>query len=243
LRQLREFALELRGIYTNTRDHHLNSRYGPRGDWRKTANSACRERKSSQLYAIFSILSLALGKPPALGQKLKFEYYDKDKKFQTFEKTAVEIYESLAPEFVVQDCIMLAHDASLPTHRAVVSENSLFNIMGYKPTRFVNVDIDLMEKMVIEMIKADRPVWFACQVETFSDSASGVMDTKLYDFMAALGTGLNMSKQDVSRAAMPCLESGPSLMLLLFSSSSFVSLPLSKRLLTRDAWPTHAMGE
>ena len=81
------------------------------------------------------------------------------------------------------------------THLTV---DRLGNVVGgYRPITYVNVDMATMKRATIRMLKAGLPVFFGSDVGKFSASASGIMDTRLFDYNLALGSGngsLQMSK-------------------------------------------------
>jgi bleomycin hydrolase len=49
---------------------------------------------------------------------------------------------------------------------------------------------------VVKSIKAGYAVFFGCDVGKFSHSASGLMSTELFDYEAAFGTKLGLSKAE-----------------------------------------------
>jgi aminopeptidase C len=44
----------------------------------------------------------------------------------------------------------------------------------------LGLDSETLKELVIKMIKADRPVWFGCDVGKMSTSTYGIMDTELF---------------------------------------------------------------
>lgn len=75
--KLREFAFELRQISEDT----------------SVSSNAVRRRKEEMMSDVYNTLSVCLGTPPKVGEKLSWEYYDKDGKFGSWEGTSTEFFE------------------------------------------------------------------------------------------------------------------------------------------------------
>ena len=123
-----------------------------------TAVAACRSRKAEQMNEIYSILSMTLGEPPRPNDKLTYEFYDKDKKFQSFNKTPLEIYESLGSAFKASECISLINDPRNEENKLYTVER-LGNVWGARPVLYVNTKMDVMHDMIVKLLKADMPIW------------------------------------------------------------------------------------
>ena len=143
-------------------------------EMKKIAVSACRSRKNEQLSEIYTILAMTVGVPPARDGKLTYEYYDKEKKFRSFNLSPIEIYESLAPTFTVGDSISLINDPRNATNKAYTVAR-LGNVWEGKPVLYVNTEVDVLEQAIVKMLKANQPVWFGCDVGKASNTALGVM--------------------------------------------------------------------
>ena len=82
------------------------------------------------------------------------------------------------------------------THMTVAHLGNV--VGGNRPITYVNVDMATMKRATIKTLKAGVPVFFGSDVGKFSNSAAGIMDTKLYDYDLAFGSGngsLQMSKE------------------------------------------------
>lgn len=111
-----------------------------------------------------------------------FDYYDKNKKCHRIESTPLEFYR----KYVVYDCsqtISLVHDPRYPAP-SLSTVDRLGNVVGGRPIRYLSVESDTLKKIVVDLIRANIPVWFGCDVDQASDYRLGVMDLKVYDVRA-----------------------------------------------------------
>jgi len=192
--KLREYSLELRALYgktlqvlqeTTSDKTHLERC--------KVAMAACRSRKAEQMSEIYTILAMTVGQPPRPDEKLTYEFYDKDKKFKSLSMSPLEFYKSLESSFKAEDAISLINDPRNATDKLYTVQR-LGNVWGARPVLYVNTDTDVLEDMIVKMLKADLPVWFGCDVGKCSNSALGVMDCDLFDYGNTFGTKLGMTK-------------------------------------------------
>ena len=58
----------------------------------------------------------------------------------------------------------------------------------------VTAPIETLEEAVIAGIKANTLLFFECDSDQSMDSTKGVADVDLYDYKAAYGFGMNMTK-------------------------------------------------
>ena len=123
---------------------------------------------------IYTILAMTVGVPPARDAKLTYEFYDKNKKFQSLTLTPLEIYASLASNFVAHECISLINDPRNAIDTLYTVER-LGNVWGGRPVLYVNTEARVLEETMVKMLKADVPVWFGCDVGKCSNSALGIM--------------------------------------------------------------------
>ncbi|KAK9897360.1 peptidase C1B, bleomycin hydrolase [Cystobasidium minutum MCA 4210] len=194
--KLREYSLELREIYSSRlsslKDEqslaHLSSE-----TLADMAVKACRSRKTEQMSEIYTMLAMMCGVPPKADEKLTYEFYDKDKKFKSIKATPKELYKSLEGSFKASDCISLINDPRNESNKLYTVQR-LGNVWNGRPVLYVNTESETLEDTIVKMLKADMPVWFGCDVGQFSNTALGIMDTKLFDYKQTFGTGLGMSK-------------------------------------------------
>ena len=160
--------------------------------------------KARMMQEIHAILVLMLGPPPKPDQSFTWEYVDADNKFQKLSKSPLQFaHELSSPSMVrvlsanVNQLFSLVND---PRHEYLkhLTVDRLGNVVGGQSAiTYVNVDMATMKRATVKMLKAGLPVFFGSDVGKFSNSTSGIMDTKMYDYDLAFGSGngaLQMSK-------------------------------------------------
>ncbi|CAD6587372.1 MAG: hypothetical protein CYPHOPRED_003901 [Cyphobasidiales sp. Tagirdzhanova-0007] len=191
--KLREYNLELREIYGRTKAVVMETTAKSSSEYARMAIQACRNRKVEQMSELYRIIAMCVGTPPKANETVEFEFYDKNKKFQTLKMSPLELYSSLATTFKAEDNISLINDPRNDMS-TLYTVQRLGNVWGARPVLYVNTETKVMEEMVVKMLKADLPVWFGCDIGKLSNSAMGVMDCDLYDYANTFGTTLGMNK-------------------------------------------------
>ena len=156
--QRREYMLELREIYAQFKTHDQATKEDVSGQWKFQAIAACRRRKKQQMYEIYSILAMVLGKPPTAKQALTLDVYDKKNKHKCLTMSPLEIYHSLAPDFVVDEFVMVAHDPRHPVNTAYTVQRGS-TVLDFNQSKYLNVDIDTIEDLIVATLKTDRAIW------------------------------------------------------------------------------------
>lgn len=189
--KLRSDALTLRSIVTSS-----NS---------SSSKQKILAAKARMMQEIHCILTLMLGPPPKADQQFTWEYYDANDSYHKVQKTPLQFAMELSTPAVIRTLsgcnvnklFSLVND---PRHKYLthMTVDRLGNVVGgNQPITYVNVDMATMKRATIKMLKASMPVFFGSDVGKFSNSASGIMDTKLFDYDLAFGSGngsLQMSK-------------------------------------------------
>lgn len=156
--KLREFSLELRALFGKTvAVMDLTTAEG-RAHAHRVAIAACRAKKTTQMAEVYTIMAMTLGEPPHADEKLNFEFYDKDKRFQSLSLTPLELYKSLGSAFDTKNCISLINDPR-NTLDTLYTVQRLGNVWGARPVLYVNTSTNVMHDMIIKMLKKDMPIW------------------------------------------------------------------------------------
>ena len=175
LHKLREYAKQLRD---------LNESGGQISELRKLKNNQMKE--------IYRILCIFLGEPP---KKFDWQFRDKDKKFFDFQGVTPKEFMKKHVPFNINDKVCLVH---APTQdkplNNVLTVKYLGNIVEGFPTRYLNVDINVIKQAAAESIKAGEAVWFGCDVGKRFHRDIGVMDMDLYDYNLVIGTDTKLDK-------------------------------------------------
>jgi bleomycin hydrolase len=184
--KLREDALVLRSICTT--DPHSLRRSLP-------------VIKANMLKDIHRILTIMLGAPPSPTSNFTWEYLDTNSKFHTLTTTPLKFAKELSSPSLtrqlhgadVNSFFSLVHD---PRNKplTLLTVDRLGNVIGGRPTTYVNICMDTLKKAAIAMLKAGLPVFFGSDVGKYSNSQTGIMDEKMFDYTLPFDITLNMDK-------------------------------------------------
>lgn len=193
--KLRDFALELRQVHDDALDHSLNILGKDRDSAKAAAVLDARAAKEKMMGQVYQCLAIAFGTPPSANSTFTWEYLDVNGKAHALESTPLDFYHSHCSGFKASEYISLIND---PRHDCNQSYtvNRLGNVWGGRPVRYVNTTSESLKELVVKMIKADKAVWFGCDVGKMSSTTFGVMDTKLFDYESAFGFAPQLSKSE-----------------------------------------------
>ncbi|KAB1958670.1 C1 family peptidase [Lactobacillus johnsonii] len=140
----------------------------------------------------YRVLSICFGTPP---EKFTYEYRDKNKKYHTTgEVTPLEFYKKFA-DINLDDYVELMN---LPgggyKYNQTYGIELCNNVVGGKNIRYLNVPMHDMRRMVIDQLKDDEPVWFACDVLQEWNNPAGLLSLKVYDWKRSFGISLGKDK-------------------------------------------------
>ncbi|KAJ5281230.1 cysteine protease [Penicillium angulare] len=190
--KLREQALALRKLATKKE-----------ADQAAYLTASAKERF---LQEIHSIVTLLLGPPPSPEKKFTWEYYDGNGTAREVHQTPIEfgkqafrsqtrVSSRSSPAVSPGRLISLVNDPRNEYNR-LLTVDKLGNVLEGQSLRYVNVEMPVLKKAVISMLKAGHPVFFGCDVGKFSDSTLGVMDADLTDLALGFNISLGMSKAE-----------------------------------------------
>ncbi|KAI1124208.1 peptidase C1-like family protein [Nemania abortiva] len=176
--KLREYALVLRNIIKNKQ-----------GSTRTVAIlKATKERMMREIHAI---LTLTLGPPPANNEPFVWDFRDRDGQPCTVRKTPLQFAQDIAVSVptsgyhltnnAIKGMVSLVHD---PRHEpmSLMTVDRLGNIVGGRGITYINVEMSVLKKACVTMLKAGLPVFFGSDVGKFSDRLAGIMDLSLIDY-------------------------------------------------------------
>ncbi|KPI40562.1 Cysteine proteinase 1, mitochondrial [Cyphellophora attinorum] len=183
--KLREDALKLRSIKQQATSG---------------TSSKLAAMKARMLQEVHCILTLMLGPPPKPEDKFSWDHYDSNGKFHQLQKTPLDFAADISSSnsfrtlgAKVSDMFSLVNDPRNP-YMKLLTVDRLGNVVGGRPVTYVNVDMSTMKAAAISMLKAGIPVFFGSDVGKYSNSTTGTMDTRLYDYKLAFNVSLDMSK-------------------------------------------------
>ncbi|KAH8690003.1 putative bleomycin hydrolase [Talaromyces proteolyticus] len=182
--KLREQALALRKLVTSGKQHLIE------------------QYKRNALQEIHTILTIMLGPPPSPDKEFTWTFYDANEKFTKVITKPTQFAATLSDKQTVRACggtdvhqlFSLVNDPRNEYNR-LLTVDRLGNVVDGVPVRYVNVDMDIIKAGAIAMLRAGIPVFFGSDVGQFSDPASGIMDTDLYDFNLGFNITLGLTKE------------------------------------------------
>ena len=157
------------------------------------ANSAeLQAKKEELLQEVFNFLAMNLGLPP---RQFDFAYRDKDNHFNSESGLTPLIFYQKYVDLKLDDYVSIinAPTADKPYGRSYTVE-MLGNVVGSKPVRYLNVEMDRLKELAIAQMKAGETVWFGSDVGQSSNRKTGVMAEGMHDFTASMDILLTQDK-------------------------------------------------
>ena len=157
------------------------------------ANSAeLQAKKEELLQEVFNFLAMNLGLPP---RQFDFSYRDKDNHFHSESGlTPLTFYQKYV-DLKLDDYVSIinAPTADKPYGRSYTVE-MLGNVVGSKPVRYLNVEMDRLKGLAIAQMQSGETVWFGSDVAQSSNRKAGVMAEGMHDFTASMDIRLTQDK-------------------------------------------------
>lgn len=157
----------------------------------KSSAQLVNDTKNEMLSEIYQILALCLGQPP-----LQFEWRYKDNS-GTLSSIKKFTPQSFYNEFVginLHDYVMFMNDPSRPYNALYEIEYDRHNYEGGN-WKYINIDIESIKKFAIESIKANKAMYFSCDVGKQLDSKRGYLDINNYNYSELFALDFKMDKK------------------------------------------------
>jgi bleomycin hydrolase len=174
---LREYAAELRRMHAGDADA-----------------TALRERKQTMIGDFYRMLCVHLGEPP---RSFEWQWRDKDNRFhRDAELTPIEFYHRYV-QYDLDSMVCLIHcpTADKPMNRLYTIKH-LGNVVEGQIVRYLNVELPVFKQAAVDMLRAERPVWFGCDVGKMLDQELGILDLDLYDYQSIYGVAYKAGKAE-----------------------------------------------
>ena len=155
-------------------------------------SSELQAKKEELLQEVFNFLAMNLGLPP---RQFDFSYRDKDNHFHSESGlTPLTFYQKYV-DLKLDDYVSIinAPTADKPYGRSYTVE-MLGNVVGSKPVRYLNVEMDRLKELAIAQMQAGETVWFGSDVGQSSNRKAGVMAEGMHDFTASMDILLTQDK-------------------------------------------------
>jgi bleomycin hydrolase len=172
--KLREFALELRNMPANAK------------------NTDIEKRKIEMLGTVYRILVLNLGEPV---QKFTWSRKNSEGKIvETKEYTPMSFYNEFFGNDLTGNYVMLMNDPSREFHKVYEIDFDRHTYDGHN-WLYINLPIEDIKDMAIKSIKANKAMYFSCDVAKFLNRDKGTLDINNFDYESLLGTTFGMNKK------------------------------------------------
>lgn len=149
-------------------------------------------KKEELLQEVFNFLAMNLGLPP---RQFDFSYRDKDNRFHSESGlTPLTFYQKYV-DLKLDDYVSIINAPTVdkPYGRSYTVE-MLGNVVGSKPVRYLNVEMDRLKELAIAQMQAGETVWFGSDVGQSSNRKAGVMAEGMHDFTASIDIRLTQDK-------------------------------------------------
>lgn len=157
------------------------------------ANSAeLQAKKEELLQEVFNFLAMNLGLPP---RQFDFSYRDKDNNFHSESGLTPQVFFKKYVDLKLDDYVSIinAPTADKPYGKSYTVE-MLGNVVGSKPVRYLNVEMDRLKELAIAQMQAGETVWFGSDVGQSSNRKAGIMADGMYDFTSSMNIQLTQDK-------------------------------------------------
>ena len=157
------------------------------------ANSAeLQAKKEELLQEVFNFLAMNLGLPP---RQFDFSYRDKDNNFHSESGLTPQVFFKKYVDLKLDDYVSIinAPTADKPYGKSYTVE-MLGNVVGSKPVRYLNVEMDRLKELAIAQMQAGETVWFGSDVGQSSNRKAGIMAAGMYDFTSSMDIQLTQDK-------------------------------------------------
>ncbi|KTF21689.1 aminopeptidase C [Streptococcus gordonii] len=149
-------------------------------------------KKEELLQEVFNFLAMNLGLPP---RQFDFSYRDKDNHFHSENGLTPQAFFKKYVDLKLDDYVSIinAPTADKPYGQSYTVE-MLGNVVGSKPVRYLNVEMDRLKELAIAQMQAGETVWFGSDVGQSSNRKAGIMANGMYDFTSSMDIQLTQDK-------------------------------------------------
>ena len=160
------------------------------------SNGACQtalaEIRERALAAIYRVLAIDLGEPPAT---FVWQWNDDDRHFHRETEMTPQQFAEQHGSIAIDDYVCVVHDPR-PEHPAgrTYTVDLLGNVVGGPPVVYLNAEMVELKAMARATLEDGNPVWFGCDSGKHMQRKAGVWDRQLYDYDGLYGVNLGLDK-------------------------------------------------
>ena len=149
-------------------------------------------KKEELLQEVFNFLAMNLGLPP---RQFDFSYRDKDNNFHSESGLTPQAFFKKYVDLKLDDYVSIINAPTVdkPYGKSYTVE-MLGNVVGSKPVRYLNVEMDRLKELAIAQMQAGETVWFGSDVGQSSNRKAGIMADGMYDFTSSMDIQLTQDK-------------------------------------------------
>ena len=149
-------------------------------------------KKEELLQEVFNFLAMNLGLPP---RQFDFSYRDKDNHFHSESGLTPQVFFKKYVDLKLDDYVSIINAPTVdkPYGKSYTVE-MLGNVVGSKPVRYLNVEMDRLKELAIAQMQAGETVWFGSDVGQSSNRKAGIMADGMYDFTSSMDIQLTQDK-------------------------------------------------
>ena len=149
-------------------------------------------KKEELLQEVFNFLAMNLGLPP---RQFDFSYRDKDNNFHSESGLTPQVFFKKYVDLKLDDYVSIINAPTVdkPYGKSYTVE-MLGNVVGSKPVRYLNVEMDRLKELAIAQMQAGETVWFGSDVGQSSNRKAGIMADGMYDFTSSMDIQLTQDK-------------------------------------------------
>ncbi|WP_314365961.1 aminopeptidase C [uncultured Streptococcus sp.] len=155
-------------------------------------SSELQAKKEELLQEVFNFLAMNLGLPP---RQFDFSYRDKDNYFHSESGLTPQVFFKKYVDLKLDDYVSIINAPTVdkPYGKSYTVE-MLGNVVGSKPVRYLNVEMDRLKELAIAQMQAGETVWFGSDVGQSSNRKAGIMADGMYDFTSSMDIQLTQDK-------------------------------------------------
>ncbi len=159
-----------------------------------TGTNELKTIKSEMLNVVYRMLAIHLGEPPT---SFEWQYRDKADKFHRIAKvTPLEFYERYVPHDISEKVCLIHCPQASKQFNTLYTLDFLGNVVGADIIRYLNVELSVLKKAAVDMLKSGETVWFGADVGKMMDRDLGLLDMTIYDFGSVYGTDFSLNKAE-----------------------------------------------
>ncbi|GCF93347.1 bleomycin hydrolase [Enterococcus florum] len=156
--------------------------------------STIEAKRAELLQEVYQLLVISLGTPP---EQFDFEYRDEEKTYHLDQQLTPQ---SFYDKYIGVDLDQYVSIINAPTadkpYNQSYTVSMLGNVVGGKPVKYLNLDIESFKQLAIRQLSDGESVWFGCDVGQSSTRDSGIMALNAFEIDQLVDVSFEMTKAE-----------------------------------------------